>query len=178
MEQQTSVWKANLTNGLILSLLGIVYSLIIWILDLTFNRVQGYIFMVILIVALFLLVKSYRDNHMYGRLTFGQAFGAGVIIFLYFSIITALFTWLMYTVIDPELSAKQLAFTEELMARRNMPQQTMDAAMEVQKKLMKPGIISLMGLFGNMFTGVIMSLLVAIFARKEGNPLIDTPVNQ
>lgn len=178
MEQQTSVWKANINNGLILSLLGIVYSLVIWIMNLTFNRVQGYVFMVVLIVVLYFLLKSYRDNYMYGRITFGQAFGAGVVIFLYFSIISAIFSYLMYTVIDPELSAKQLAFTEEMLSRRNMPQQALDAAMEVQKKLMKPGIISLLSIFGNMFTGAIMSLLVAIFVRQEGNPLVDTPENQ
>jgi hypothetical protein len=30
-------------------------------------------------------------------------------------------------------------------------------------------------IFGNMLYGVIMSLIVAIFAKKEGNPLIDSP---
>ena len=175
MEEKVSVWKANLTNGLILSLVGIVYSLVMYFLDLTFNKVQGYIFLLVLIVVLFFLIKSYRDNYLHGYITYGQAVGAGVVIFLYFAIITAIFTYILYAVIDPELSAKQLAFAEEMMLKREMPQEAIDAGMNIQKKIMKPEIMAPFSILGNMLTGVIMSLLVAIFVRKEGNPLIDSP---
>ena len=87
MEEKVSVWKASLTNGLILGLLGVVYSLVVYFLDLSFNKVQGYVFLLILIVALFYLVKSYRDNFLHGYINFGQAVGAGVVIFVYYSII-------------------------------------------------------------------------------------------
>ena len=43
--------------------------------------------------------------------------------------------------------------------------------MKIQKKMMKPEIMAPMRLFGNMLYGVIMSLIVAIFVKKEGNPL-------
>jgi len=174
MEQKTNVWNANLTNGLILGLIGIVYALVMYFLDLTFNRVQGYIFLLILIVTLFYLIKSYRDNYMHGYITYGQAVGAGVVIFLYYSLIMAVFTYILYAVIDTGLVAKQLAFTEELMAKRGMPQEAMDIAMNFQKKLIKPGIIAPLSIFNSMLTGVIMSLIVAIFVKREGNPLIES----
>ena len=66
MEQNVNVWKANLMNGLILGLTGVIYSLIVYFLDLSLNPIQGYIFMVIQIVILYFLVKSYRDNYMHG----------------------------------------------------------------------------------------------------------------
>jgi hypothetical protein len=173
MEQNVNVWKANLTNGLILGLIGIVYTLVMYFLDLTFNRVQGLVFLLILIFMIFYLVKSYRDNNMHGNITYGQAVGAGVVIFLYYSLIMAVFIYILYAVIDTGLVAKQLAFTEEMMAKRGMPQEAMDAAMEIQRKIIKPGIIAPMGIFSNMLTGVIMSLIVAIFVKREGNPLIE-----
>ena len=175
MEQKANVWKANLTNGLILGLIGIVYTLVIYFLDLTINKVQGYVFLLILIVALYFLVKSYRDNYMHGYMTYGQAVGAGVVIFLYYAIIIAIFTYILYAIIDPGLIDKQLAAAEEMMAKRGMPQEAMDAGLKIQKKMMKPEIMAPMSIFGNMLYGVIMSLIVAIFAKKEGNPLIDTP---
>jgi small-conductance mechanosensitive channel len=174
MEHNVSVWKANLTNGLILGLIGIVYTLVIYFLDLTFNKVQGYIFLVILIVMLFYLIKSYRDNYLHGYISYGQAVGAGVIIFLYYALIIAVFTYILYAVIDTGLIDKQIAYAEEMMAKRNMPQEAMDAAMSFNKKIMKPGITSIIGIFSNMFAGLIMSLLVAIFVKKEGNPLIES----
>jgi len=140
MEEKVSVWKANLTNGLILGLIGIVYSLVVYFFDLTLNKVQGYVFLVILIVALYFLIKSYRDNHLHGQMTYGQAVGAGMVIFLYYSFITAIFTWILFAVIDPGLIDKQIAFAEELLQKRGLPQEAMDAAMRVQQKMINPEI--------------------------------------
>jgi len=112
---------------------------------------------------------------MHGYMTYGQAVGAGVVIFLYYSIIIAIFTYILYAIIDPGLIDKQLAAAEELMAKRGLPQEAMDAGLKVQEKMMKPEIMAPVSIFGSMLYGIIMSLIVAIFVKKEGNPLIDTP---
>jgi hypothetical protein len=173
MENNVNPWKANLVNGLILGLIGIVYTMVFYFLDMTFNKVQGYMFFVLLIVILFFLVKSYRDNYRYGFITFGQALGAGMIIFLYYAIISAVFTYILYAIIDPNLMDKQLAFTEELMQKKGVPQEALDLSMSMQRKIMKPAIMAPISIFGNMFYGLILSLIIAAFVRKEGNPLID-----
>ncbi len=178
MEKNVNVWKANLINGLILGLIGIVYSLVIYFLDLSFNKVQGWIFLLVQIVILFLLVKSYRDNYRHGLITFGQAFGAGMIICLYYAIISAIFVYILYTLIDPNLMDKQLAYTEELLLKRGLPQEAIDMSMNIQKKIMIPEVMAPVSILGSMFYGLIMSLIVAAFVRKEGNPLIDSPVTE
>lgn len=175
MEEKVNVWKANLTSGMILGLIGIVYTLAMYFLNLTFNKTQGYIFLLILLVTMFFLIKSYRDNYLHGYITYGQAVGAGVVIFLYYSVIIAVFSYILYAVIDPELIGRQLAMSEELLEKRGLPQEAMDAAMKFQKKVIKPGIIAPLGLISNMVYGTIMSLIIAIFVKKEGNPLIDSP---
>jgi hypothetical protein len=177
METQVNPWKSNLTNGLILGLVGIVYSLIIYFLDLSFNKAQGYVFMIVQIVLLYFLLKSYRDNFMHGQITYGQSLGAGVIICLYYAVIMAIFTYLLYTIIDTGLVSKQLAFAEETMVKRGLPQATIDTAMKFQAKIMKPAIMAPLSIFGNMIWGVVLSLVISIFIRKEGNPLIDAPAN-
>jgi hypothetical protein len=173
MEEKVSVWKANLTNGVILGLIGIVYTLVVYFFDLTLNKVQGYVFLVILIVALYFLIKSYRDNYLHGQMTYGQAVGSGMVIFLYYSIISAIFTYILFAFIDPGLIDKQIAFAEEVMQKRGLPQEAMDAAMKIQQKMIKPGIIAPMSLLSNMLYGLIMSLIIGIFVKNEGNPLID-----
>jgi hypothetical protein len=175
MEQKASIWKANLTSGLIIGLVGIVYTLVMWFMDLTFNRTQGYIYFALLIFLLYYFIKSYRDNYLSGYITYGQAVGAGVIICLFSAIIGAIFTYILYTIIDPGLPAKQLAFTEELYTKRGMPQEAMDTALNMAKKFQKPVITAIMGVVGGVFFGTIISLIVAIFVKKEGNPLIDAP---
>jgi hypothetical protein len=177
METQANVWKANLTNGLIIGLIGIVYSLVVYFLDLSFNKYQGWIFLLIQIMVLFFLVKSYRDNYLHGTITFGQGLGAGIIIFLYYAVIMAIFSYVLYTVIDTGLIDKQLAFAEEKMLAKGIPQASIDAGMSIQRKMMKPGIMAPLSILVNMFSGLIMSLIVAAFVRKEGNPLVDSTTN-
>jgi hypothetical protein len=174
MENNVNPWKANLTNGLIMGLIGIVYTLVFYFLDLTFNKAQGLVFLLLLIVILFFLVKSYRDNYRHGFITFGQGLGAGMIIFLYYAIITAVFTYILYAVIDPNLIDKQLAYTEGLLQKRGLPEEAIEMSMKIQKKIMIPEIMAPISIFGSMFYGLIMSLIVAAFVRKEGNPLIET----
>ena len=175
MEQKVSVWKANLNGGLILGLIGIVYTLVIWFMDLTFNRVQGYFFFIILIFLIFYFIRSYRNNYLNGYITFGQSVGAGVVICLYYSIISAIFVYILYVYIDPGLQAKQLAFTEEMMIKRGTPEAAMETGLSIAKKFQQPWFMSVMSIFSGVLFGTIISLIVSIFVRKEGNPLIDTP---
>jgi hypothetical protein len=177
MEENINPWKTNLANGLIFGLVGIAYSLVIYFLDLTFNKVQNPVFLLIQAIILFYLLKSYRDNYLHGRMTFGQSFGAGLIIYLYFALIMAVYLYILYTVIDAGLIDKQLAFAEDLLVKKGMPQSAIDTGMAFQRKIMKPGIMAPISIFGNMLYGAVICLLVSIFVRKEGNPLIDTPEN-
>jgi hypothetical protein len=173
MEQNVNVWKANLTNGLILGLTGIVYTLVLYFLDMSTNKSLGYVFFIVLIIVLFFLVKSYRDNYMLGMITYGQAFGAGVIICLYYAIIMAVFSYILYSFIDTGLINKLIAMSEEAGLKRGLTQEQIDMSMKVTRKIMTPTFLSIMSIVSNMFFGTIMSLLAAIFVKKEGNPLID-----
>jgi len=176
MEKTANVWKDNLVNGLILGLIGVAFSLLMWILDLSFNKNIGYLFLLVEIVILFFLIKSYRDNHMHGSISYGQALGAGVVIFLYATIITSIFSYILNTFIDPGLMQKGLAVQEQAMLDRGgLTQEQIDAGLKIAAKMMKPVISIPIGLVVNMFFGLILSLIAAAFVRKEGNPLVETP---
>ena len=98
--------------------------------------------------------------------------------FLYSAVIGAIFMYLLYTVIDTGLTEKQLVFMEEKMLEKGAPQEAIDAGMAIQRKIMKPEIMAPFSILGTMFWGTILSLVISIFIKREGNPLIDTPVNQ
>ena len=57
---------------------------------------------------------------MHGQITYGQSVGAGVVIFVYASIIMAIFTYLLWAVIDPGLVKKSLAMSEEAMVKKGI----------------------------------------------------------
>ena len=180
MEEKVSVWKANLNSGVIMGTIGIVYTLVMYFLDLTLNKSMGYIFLFLTIFILFYFIKTYRNNYLNGYITYGQSVGAGVIIFLYYSIITAIFMYILYKVIDPGLINKMLAYVEETMTKSGkVPAGTIDTVMAFQKKIMIPEIQAPTSIIINMIFGTIISLIVSIFTKKEGNPLlIDEPEKQ
>lgn len=173
MDEKVNVWKANLTNGLIFGLIGIVYTLALYFLNLTFNKSLSYLFMIAQVVILYFLLKSYRDNYMHGMITYGQALGAGVIICLYYAILATTFSMLLYFVIDKGLIDKSLAFSEEMYQKRGLAQAQIDTALNIARKMMRPAFMIPMSLISMMFLGLIESLIAAAFVRKEGNPLID-----
>ena len=177
MDEKVSVWKANLTNGLIMGLLGVVFTLVLYFLNLIFSRSLGYIFLIAQIFILYYMIKSYRNNWLHGYMTYGQSVGAGVIIFLYYAVISAIFTYILYKFIDTGLTAKLLSFSEDTLVKRGMSQQMIDAGMAFNKKIFTPGIMALMSVFWIMLEGTIISLIISIFTRKEGNPLVDAPSN-
>jgi hypothetical protein len=109
-------------------------------------------------------------------MNYGQSVGAGMIIWFYSAIIATVFTYLLFTVIDPELPAKALAMGEEKMrASGKMTEELIDSSLKMQKKFMTPTVMVISSFFGNMLYGLIIVLIVSIFTRKEGNPLIETP---
>jgi hypothetical protein len=178
MEEKVNIWKVNLTNGLIFGLAGVVFTLLMYYLNLTFNKSVGYIFLLLAIFLLYYFIKSYRENYMHGNITYGQSVGAGVILFLYYSVISAIFIYILYTVIDTGLTGKMLAYVEEQLRKGGkVPEGSIDTVMAFQKKLLKPEILAIGSLLTNMLFGVVISLLVSIFTKKETNPLIDTPAN-
>jgi len=176
METKASVWKANLNNGLILGFIGVVLTLILYFFDLITNSSLSYIILLIEAIVLYFMIKSYRDNVLMGYITYGQSVGAGVVIFLYATIISTIFTYILYKFIDPGLINKMLAVAEENLVKKGVPSDSIDTAMNLTKKMMKPGIMLISGLFGGVFLGTIVSLIISIFTKKEGNPLtIDEP---
>ena len=178
MENKVSVWKANLNNGIILGLAGVVFSLVMWFMDQTLNKSLGYIWLLVLLVALYFLIKSYRDNQLKGFITYGQSLGAGVVIMLYYSVISAVFAFILYKFIDPGLIDKMLAMAEQTMVDKGIPEAAMEQGLKVQQKLMTPAFIAGSSIFSTMFMGTILSLLVSIFTRREGNPLIDDTIEE
>jgi hypothetical protein len=133
---------------------------------------------VILIVALFFLIKTYRDNTLNGYITYGQSLGAGVVILLYYAIVTAVFTYIFHKFIDPGLVDKMIAMAEQAMVDKGVPEAAMEQGLKIQQKIMQPAILAAISIFNTMFMGTIFALIISIFTRREGNPLIDDTIDE
>jgi hypothetical protein len=129
--------------------------------------------MLLSLVVLFFLLRSYRDHYNNGYISYGKALGAGVVINIYAALITAIYIYLLYSFIDPGLMDKSLALREEMLLERGLPEAAIEQGMEMQAKFMKPWITTLSATLGSILYGFILSLIVSLFIMKKGNPLLD-----
>jgi hypothetical protein len=173
MEAKRSIWKETLNYGIILGLISVGMSVLTYMFDLTFKTWIMWPSLLISLIVLYFLLRSYRDHYNNGFITYGTSVGAGVIINLYAAIIVAIYIYVLYSFIDPGLTDKSLAFAEEKMIARGVSEGSLDAIMQRQAKMMTPWFTTLMSVINGVFSGLVMSLIVSLFVMKSGNPLLE-----
>lgn len=173
MEAKKSIWKETLNYGIIYGLITVVFSVLTYMFDLTFKTWIIWPSLLLSIIVLYFLLRSYRDHYNNGFISYGRSVGAGVIISIYAAIITAIYIYVLYAFIDPGLMDKSLAMAEEKLIAKGLPEEAVDQALAMQAKMMKPWFTALMGIINSVFYGLILSLIVSLFVMKKGNPLLE-----
>ncbi|MEX1189938.1 MAG: DUF4199 domain-containing protein [Bacteroidia bacterium] len=156
-------------HGVFLGLALILIQTIFYLADIRLDSGLGYLTYLVLIGGLFLAIKSYRDQFNSGFLSYGRAVGYGVLVALLAGIISGVFTFILYEFIDPNLIDKLLMESESKMLDSGIAEEQLDMAMEMNKKIITPGFLTIMGILGQTFMGLVFSLVLAVFLKKEGN---------
>ena len=124
----------------------------------------------LLVIFIFLGIKSYRDQDMDGHISYGRSLGTGVLIGLFGGIVTGFFTVLMFTVIDPELPNKIIEAAQQRMLEKGMPEDQVQMGLSWTRKFMSPVILFCFSIVGSAFMALIFSLIISVFTKKEQNP--------
>lgn len=174
MEQKsTSIWKSSLLSGVYLAIALILLSVVFYVTGNTFSKVAQYLGYPVMIIGIILSQVSYKKT-LGGTMTYGQALGVGVLTMVVASFISGIYTFLLYEVIDPSLQEQMRIFTEEqIIQKGQVPEDQIEMAVEIAAKFQKPAIMFAMAIFGGAFIGLIISLITAIFTKK--NPTDEVP---
>ena len=173
MEQNDSLWKDSFTYGLILGVALVAYSLILYVAGQTFNQSAGYVVYIILFGIIFWGSTQYREKFLGGVMTYGKSWKIGAVMSVYAGIISAIFTVLLYLVIDPELINQMYEMIEnKFLENPDMTDEMIDASMKIVKKTNTSELMPVYALFTTIVTGMLISLLTSIFTRKKENPVV------
>jgi hypothetical protein len=161
--------QVALRNGLILGAVLIVFSLFLYVLGVSHDSKIQYLSFIILIIGAVMGIKQWRDKYNDGYLSYGQAFLNGFLTLLFSGIVASIWTLIFFGVIAPGELENILRATEEQMyeANPNLTDEQFDMAMRWTGMMMRPGWMAFWGLLANVFAGLIISLIVAIFMKKE-----------
>ncbi|MFY8022260.1 MAG: DUF4199 domain-containing protein [Bacteroidia bacterium] len=118
---------------------------------------------------LFFAMKSRKNDTLNGFMTYGQGLGTGMLILLFGGLVTAVYTFVFYSYIDPEFIDKILETSRAEMLKKDMSDEQIDQALEMSKKFMSPIMMTIFAYLGSLFFGLIISLVLAAVTKRE-NP--------
>ncbi|MDX9696702.1 MAG: DUF4199 domain-containing protein [Bacteroidales bacterium] len=170
MNEKSAFWKSGATSGVILGIVLIIYSVLLYMLDLNMNKSLGYVTYLFLIVGLWWFTKSYRDNTLGGTISYGQALGYAMVIVVVAALISSVYSYVFLKYIDPSMIDKIAAMSEEEMLKQGMSDEQIELAQSMSKKFMSPGLMNIMGFLGTSVFGFLIALVTSAVVKKEGDP--------
>jgi len=172
-EKSAPIWKSTMLSGVYLAIALILLSVIFYVTGNTFSKTAQYLSYPIIIAGIIWGQISYKKD-LGGISTYGQMLLAGLLTMVFASVISSIYTYVLYTVIDPTLREQMRIFTEEqMMAQGKVPEEQIEIALNMAAKFQTPIMLLVMGIFGGAFVGLIVSLITAIFIKK--NPSDEIP---
>lgn len=172
-EKSVSIWKSSLVSAVYLAIALILLSVIFYVTGNSFSKTAQYLTYPIMIAGIIWAQISYRKTSG-GILTYGQAVGVGVLTMTFAGVITGIYTFLLYEVIDPSLQEQLRIFTEEqIIQQGRVPEEQLEMAVNMATKFQTPMMMFIMAIFGGALAGLIVSLITAIFVKK--NPSDEIP---
>lgn len=170
------VWKHSLLYGLYIGIALIILSLLFYITDLYTQSWVGYVNYAVILVGVVFASIAYRDKYMDGVITYGKSVSAGFMSGLFAGVLVAIYTIVFMTVMGEEYIQTLMEIAEEKMlsSQPNMSDEEIEMAMNMTKKMMTPGWVSVMVFLGNGFFALVFSLIASIFIKKEESTVTET----
>ena len=152
--------------GVVLGLLVAAWTYIVgfagWYKDPTLQA----LFWVVVVIEIVVLVVALRQTAAQGR-AYGAQVGAGTLIALIAGVIIFIGSYLFTTVVFPDYFAEVRAAGVEAFRAQGMSEEQITTTLDQMAPMQTPFMNALMGFLGTLITGVLASLIIAVFYRKK-----------
>jgi len=159
--------KFGLISGLIL----IVYSVLIYVADLSaFNPLivflTGIVTFGLLIVAAVLAINKMRDQDLGKKITYVQALIAGAVVIVVGMYLSAIWAYVFNGFIDPEYMARKV--DEFLLSMEgNIPEEAFESMLENFETALDAGKSFVQQLWVSPIIAIVLSAIISIFIKKD-----------
>lgn len=115
---------------------------------------------------LFLGMKEVRENKPHQALPYGGAFVTGLLIAIFGGLFSAVYTYIHFTFVNPDFPQYMDDFLRTQMQESGAPAAAIEAATKYQAIGLKPWVQAVASIFITPILGALLSLLLAIFAKR------------
>jgi hypothetical protein len=167
MENKPSMFTLSLGYGVIIALAIIVFSLVLFLINLDQGSGLEYLSYIILLAGIILVQINYRNKYLGGYIEYGKAFMIGLLSSVFLGLIMGIYTFIFFKYIDPGAMEESMTLAEQKMMDRGMTDLEIEQGMAMARKFQSVGMFTFLAVVGNIFIGMIFSLITAIFVKKE-----------
>jgi len=159
---KANFWSSAAANGLMLSLITVIYTLFMAAFPME-SRVVGFLIGLVKFIAtvglLYYFVKGFgQEQESY---SYGNAFGYGFAVSLFSNVVIACYLLVHYLYLFPDAIEKSLQVVQQTMTQYPVDQATLDI---INKNL--PVIVSISPFLVYTILALIISAILAGFAKK------------
>ena len=170
MEQSANApfWKPALIYGAILGFVSILLGVIFYFLNLSTQSWVGWVSIIISIAVMTYCLVAYRNEYLGGYASFGQIFVMALVIGIIASILSTVYTYVLYNYIDPDLIEKiRLMAEERVMNNPRIPESMYEDIMDRMEDRFTPSRMTRMALTWGVVGNAIIGLILAAFIKKN-----------
>jgi len=160
--------KPALIYGAILGGASVLLGLILYFMNLSTETWAQWIGAAVGLAVMVYCLLAYRNEYLGGFASYGQIFKMALVIGIIASVIGAIYAYLLYGVLDPDLVDKiRIAAEERIMNNPRIPESFYDQAMErVEKSLTLKKMVMNALIWGTVINAI-LGLIIAAFVKKE-----------
>jgi hypothetical protein len=176
-EKPRSVMSNGVYYGLITGGAMIVFSLIMFLLDLYLNKTVNWFGYVLLAAGMAWGTIEFRKKYSNGFLTYGKAFSSCFWIGMFAGVLATVYFFVFVQFIHPGFINELLdqARANMIEAKPDMSEEQLERALSMSAKFMSPVVMTIWGLVAYAIASAIIGLILAIFLKKE-DPSLNTTV--
>lgn len=165
--KKLSASKFSIGYGLIVGALLIILSLVLNMVGMEQAKNYNWISYVIIFAGIIWGSFVYRNSYNDGLISYGQSFSVGFLIGLYAAILSAVFSFIYLSYINPESINEILEIAREELYAQDLPDEQLEQGMKFTEKITTPIILSGISLIWNTICSVVFALIISIFVKKE-----------
>jgi len=162
-----------LKYGLVLGLLGVVFSIISNLSGLTESAMGSMISVPVMVLiyclTFHLCYKAFRADN--GGMSFGEGLGLGALVSLVAGVISGIFNYVYTTFIDPGMMDRIMEAQYEMLEGYGMSEEQIEQQMEFGQMFAGNPIIAILSaIIGSLCIGFVFSLIMSAIMKKKKTP--------
>ncbi|CAM4039831.1 DUF4199 domain-containing protein [Gillisia hiemivivida] len=171
--QQATAKKFVLNYGLLLGIVSVIFGVIMYVTNVYLDPgiIYTLIGFLVLITIISLGIKAFKSENG-GFLSLGEAIKVGIGVAVIGGIIAAVWSFVLMNYIEPDYMNQMMEVNREKMVESSpdLTEAQLDAAAEMTSKFTSPIMVVAFSLVGNLFFGLIISLIAGLIMKNK-NPM-------